>query len=118
MKEEMWEILTPETWLKEHAAMDKHGNVVPPHHENACRFSIIGALIRCYLKPGELWSPDFEENRIKVINRIVRTTMLRHIVQKVLKYTTLTKLPLGDLNARVEVDFIAKLVQVIRPPGV
>lgn len=109
---EFWNILNPDTWLKENIAATAEGTVVLPHSNDAKRFSLIGVLMHCYLKPEELWSPLFEDRRSLIFAAILQTPYLRHTVQHILKYSTLQKIPLQELNQRVDFRFIQNVIDV------
>lgn len=108
---EFWQIITPETWSKDHIACTDEGRIVLPFDEAAKKFSIVGALRHCYLERGQNWSLLFEQRRSLVFTAILCSPHLSHVVSKVLKYTTLSKVPLQELNRKVEYEFIAKLLK-------
>lgn len=108
---EFWHIITPETWSKDHIACTYEGRVVLPSDEEAKKFSIVGALRHCYLEKDQNWSLLFEQRRSLVFTAILCSPHLNHVVSKVYKYTTLSKVPLQELNRKVEYDFIATLLK-------
>jgi hypothetical protein len=59
---ELWELLTgAEVWTNSDQAIDKDGVLVRPHSPRAVRFSLLGGLAKCYLRPDEVWNPQYEE---------------------------------------------------------
>lgn len=101
---ELWDFLTKSNWTSEATALTKYGHPVCPYSPEAVRFNVVGALIRCYLEEGKLWSPVFEEKRNKFVASILNTSNLK---QKFIQLNLQTrKLSLAELSKRVDYSFI------------
>ena len=110
-EKEIWDLINPDSWTKQHVAEAGDGRVVSPFDPAACRFSLVGGLIYCYLEQGEIWSPLFENRRSILFRTILTNPDLHKLVHSVLNYTTLKKIPLQELNQRVDVKFICVLLE-------
>lgn len=111
---ELWELITGvQSWCKDNIAETADGRVVPPHHPEAVKFSLIGGLKRCYLQEGLLWSPDFEVNRNKVFTAIRMQKPLRDIMKQV-GYSSLKEVALHELNQNVNFSFIFAILSHMR----
>lgn len=109
----MWSLLTNETWIQNKVAADSKGRAVSPHNKNAVRFSIIGAMIRLTIPKGKTWSPEFEKLRACVVFSIVKTPTLQTEVKRHFKKSA-TKIPLQEINSKVDWPFVDLLLKMLR----
>lgn len=108
---EIWEVLkSSEDWCKDVTARAVDGTVVEPHDPHARSFSIVGALVKCYVPIGKLWSPTYEIKRTAVFNAIASNTALRKHMQQSVKCRSMKYIQLGALNNKVDFNFVQQVL--------
>jgi len=95
------QLLREDTWLKTGPAETDDGIVVTPWHPKATKFSLMGALFRCHIPQGKLWSPEFEEERTRIMRVIIKTRHLRKFVTETMKVSRMSHLQLGEFSSMV-----------------
>ena len=108
---EIWELLKTESdWCRDAPAKAGDGSVVDPHHTSARSFSIVGAMIKCYLPPGGLWSTEYEVKRTAVFNAIASSAALRKDMYRAIKRRSIKYIQLGDLNSKIGFAFVRAIL--------
>ncbi len=65
------ELLTEDNWVKGSNARDKNNNSVHPTSDEACKWCLFGAIIRCYIATSEILErigDKIEENSVTIWN--------------------------------------------------
>lgn len=112
--QELWEVLNADSWLQFGIAQTGTGVVVNPNDLKAAKFSLVGGLMHCYLDKEETWSPLFEKRRSLLMASMLDHPELKHIVTKKHKYNSTSKIPLQELNSKVDYDFVKKLMVAMK----
>jgi hypothetical protein len=111
---ELWELLNADTWSRFNIADDGKGLITSPHSSKAKRFSLLGGLIHCYIPKNQLWTYEFETMRSTVFAALVTNKTLRNQLKDVMGHTSLSKIPLQELNSLVTWTFINSLLSTIK----
>ncbi len=69
-------LLTEATWIKDNYALDVHGNYVDVHDPKACKFCLIGAIQRCYIRGAFDQGPGPELTYNEAISRVAELLTL------------------------------------------
>lgn len=107
----IWELLNADTWLREHVADNGKGLIVSPHSSRARRFSLLGGLIHCYIPVGQIWTLEFENMRSAIFSAIVGNKELRKEMKHLLGHTSLSKIPLYELNQAINWFFVHDMLE-------
>ncbi len=107
---EIWNLITSEAkWSKLKIAETEEGVLVTPYHSTATKFSLVGGLLKCYLRPGRIWSYRYERRRSDCFNALMSVPELRAVIKE-LKYSSFKVIPLQELNTRVDFDFVSSVL--------
>lgn len=100
-------------WTKEAVALDKRGRWVSPQNRLAYKFSLIGAMHRCFIPKGVIWTPEFENFKEEFIRTLLKNQELRAYTKEMVGFPRPESLNLTTFNARVGHKFIIHALEVM-----